>query len=358
MINIKTYLSNAHADASLFLDNMVERLWSDLNPVLPNSQYGKFSLMYRAEQLVTLVSSPAHKKEVGTVTAARHLQYANYLADPVNMKRIICAKPSELDAVIAAVDNYLQPGDLHYVKDGKTVATAFGKLLLSDVFRYDLYRQSAHCVARYQALGFGEAACPYCNANAIQIVELDEGTDDSYEIMLCDIDHFYPKLLHPYLALSFYNHIPSCRACNHTTKGAVPFTVTSHIHPFDRCFDTHYTFKLNHGVLQTPHIEQVHLTASSGTSDALVTDLKLEERYRKSLTLSRARDLVVILSDYSHLLYGGTQDDVERGLLAIRLKDFGVRKKKEEIMAHPYAKFHRDIVKMFDVNQTLDYLES
>jgi hypothetical protein len=33
------------------------------------------------------------------------------------------------------------------------------------------------------------------------------------------IHHFFPKSIYPYLAMSFYNLIPSCKVCNHT-KGS------------------------------------------------------------------------------------------------------------------------------------------
>lgn len=53
--------------------------------------------------------------------------------------------------------------------------------------------------------------CPYCNRNFIK--NLDEGGK-----RICEIDHFYPKEKYPFLAVSFYNLIPSCKTCNKTFK--------------------------------------------------------------------------------------------------------------------------------------------
>jgi hypothetical protein len=54
--------------------------------------------------------------------------------------------------------------------------------------------------------------CPYCNRNYIK--NLDENGK-----RICEMDHFYPKSEYPFLSLSFYNLIPSCKTCNQTFKG-------------------------------------------------------------------------------------------------------------------------------------------
>jgi hypothetical protein len=49
--------------------------------------------------------------------------------------------------------------------------------------------------------------CPYCNRNYIYSIS------KSGEIK-SQIDHFYPKSKYPFLAMSYYNLIPSCPTCN------------------------------------------------------------------------------------------------------------------------------------------------
>lgn len=58
----------------------------------------------------------------------------------------------------------------------------------------------------------GLNSCPYCNRNYIFVVDKDENR------LRPEIDHFYPKSIYPFLAMSFYNLIPSCQICNHTKK--------------------------------------------------------------------------------------------------------------------------------------------
>jgi len=58
--------------------------------------------------------------------------------------------------------------------------------------------------------------CPYCNMGYILISKRDTKKQNG---LRPEIDHFFPKSKYPYLAMSFYNLIPSCMICNHT-KGS------------------------------------------------------------------------------------------------------------------------------------------
>lgn len=53
----------------------------------------------------------------------------------------------------------------------------------------------------------GLQVCPYCNRNQIGYIK---GRNKAIHTL----DHFYPKAHYPILALSFYNLIPCCAACN------------------------------------------------------------------------------------------------------------------------------------------------
>lgn len=64
----------------------------------------------------------------------------------------------------------------------------------------------------------GITVCPYCNRNYI---------NNRGDRFAAQMDHFYSKDEFPWLAVSLYNLIPSCGACNHI-KGTKAFNV----HPF------------------------------------------------------------------------------------------------------------------------------
>jgi hypothetical protein len=51
--------------------------------------------------------------------------------------------------------------------------------------------------------------CPYCNRSYTFTIDSENG------ICRPEFDHFYDKATYPYIALSFYNLIPSCPTCNH-----------------------------------------------------------------------------------------------------------------------------------------------
>jgi hypothetical protein len=84
-------------------------------------------------------------------------------------------------------------------------------------------------------------ACPYCNTNYISVMP----NEDNETKFFFELDHFYDKGTYPYLALSFYNLIPSCRTCNSTAvKGSKNFFETPHLHPYAHDFDSIARFSL------------------------------------------------------------------------------------------------------------------
>lgn len=179
----------------------------------------------------------------------------------------------------------------------------------------------------------------------------DENTID--QKMLFDIDHFYSKKQYPYLALSFYNHIPSCRSCNQGFKGDTEFTFATHIHPYHRCFDSLYNFQLNHGILINEQPSLVGIRKKCDFDDKLVTDLGIEARYKGNLEPARIGDLASILSKYSHILREGVENEDDRARLKERLEDFGVIYYQNRILKRGYSKLLRDTISMFDPDNTI-----
>lgn len=81
--------------------------------------------------------------------------------------------------------------------------------------------------------------CPYCNRSYTMVLGLDYDKGTRFEY-----DHFFSKARFPYLALSFYNLIPSCHICNSNLKKEENFTLVENIHPYLRGFDYNYTFSI------------------------------------------------------------------------------------------------------------------
>ena len=76
----------------------------------------------------------------------------------------------------------------------------------------------------------GIEICPYCQRNYISSYE-----ENNNKKTTADLDHFYPKSLYPFLALSLYNFIPSCQICNSRFKGNKD--VCDSIYPYEEGFD-------------------------------------------------------------------------------------------------------------------------
>lgn len=77
--------------------------------------------------------------------------------------------------------------------------------------------------------------CPYCNRNYILPLYSEDGK------MRADLDHFFAKNKYPYLSISIYNLVPSCKYCNSSLKGKREFTYEGNFHPFDEiCADRLY----------------------------------------------------------------------------------------------------------------------
>ncbi|MDZ7818511.1 MAG: HNH endonuclease [Aliarcobacter sp.] len=74
--------------------------------------------------------------------------------------------------------------------------------------------------------------CPYCNRNGIHNLKKSKRTSE--------LDHFHPQSKYPFLAISFYNLIPSCKVCN---KIKLDKDNKKYINPYDDRFDFNKNMK-------------------------------------------------------------------------------------------------------------------
>jgi len=82
----------------------------------------------------------------------------------------------------------------------------------------ELYKSQLSSSEKFKPLFFkvfkNIDVCPYCNRNFINPIYKKErlGQDNSKQAP--DIEHFFPKSIYPFLALSISNLLPSCAFCN------------------------------------------------------------------------------------------------------------------------------------------------
>lgn len=147
------------------------------------------------------------------------------------------------------------------------------------LFDYDAFSKRKNAWGAYDLVrAHGLRICPYCQLHHVNYYV---SNDDGAFRMRPPLDHFYPKSIYPYLAVSLFNLIPSCTQCNSSVKrdgdpgGAVP-------HPMDATEVLTVDFSVLHKALQQiPTVpDDIELVVQcAGKSKAFVEFFRLQERY-------------------------------------------------------------------------------
>ncbi|WP_448550256.1 hypothetical protein [Thalassotalea fusca] len=352
MIKIQDYI--AHPNPELFLRLKCNNLYNKLNPRLADdTDFKSVSLIKKLDKLCMESSSAAYIDNIAdgcSLKAARHNSFFNYLAanNYLKLKALITSKPDQMLLLKDEINLLLEDGDLFTESRGRTTQTKFGKELSGRLFKYSTYRVSQFCVETYQELGFGRATCVYCNAERISIVPKRRDGGVSHRIRF-DLDHFFPLVLYPYFALSFYNHIPSCHGCNSQIKGEKDFQLRTHIHPYMESFDDIYKFSISATALHSQVVEEVIINETGiKTGDLTVTDLEIYENYQ--VENENVEELIGILRSYEHLLNEHDIEDFKSMLFNV----VGVKQFKKDILSKSNSKLMRDITKLFDSSNLME----
>jgi hypothetical protein len=158
----------------------------------------------------------------------RHARLYTYLRDKVlkdpNGFSILTAKPNELTDFVNNFNTQFQ------------MLSPKVKNRLSQAFYYaDYDKWSAYELAKQIAIN----VCPYCNRSYTFVLGNDTIKGTRFQF-----DHFLSQHQYPYLALSFYNLVPSCHICNSNLKGSENFTTLTNIHPYLDGFSDNLVFSI------------------------------------------------------------------------------------------------------------------
>ncbi|WP_447878997.1 hypothetical protein [Serratia fonticola] len=351
MINLYTHLKTILDDVDHTLQVTTDKIWNTLNPKNKDNKYSTHSIIERAKKFRDEVDSSGYKL-ANKSSYIRHGNLLNYLCKEDVLKNIIICKPENFENISKSIYNYVDKEDLYVCQGASYVKTDFGEQLYKRVFNYDNYRKNRIIGEIYKGLGFDKAMCPYCNSEPVTIIELKERkSKHNSTLTLFELDHFYPKSKYPYLALSFYNHIPSCSNCNGKLKRSRDFTIETHIHPYNRCFDEIYTFRPNSDVITGEKIKSLSLINNCGQRDDLAKDLLLEKRYIKLLHLCNSKELLELLQNY-HDLFEQKNNNILQKLFFESIKSH-IKVNKSEILTSNFCKLKRDLVKFFDNNKLI-----
>jgi uncharacterized protein (TIGR02646 family) len=136
-----------------------------------------------------------------------------------DLEKLILAKPKELEELT-----------LIYKKvDFKFFGTLYDYFNQKDKFKF--YDKDYTAYELIKSLNIN--ICPYCNRNGIHNLKKSKKRTS-------ELDHFHPQSKYPFLAISFYNLIPSCKVCN---KIKLDKDNKKYINPYDDRFDFNKNMK-------------------------------------------------------------------------------------------------------------------
>lgn len=182
--------------------------------------------------------------------------------------------------------------------------------LLNKVFLYKNFSRSVGAKKLLKELGI--TACPYCNRMFISTIERNQA-DDGWNGTRAQFDHYFCKSIYPYLAVNFYNLIPSCGLCN-TLKSKHDTYEKPMLYPYDDEMGQEYVFfaypsdddwgaffenlidhKKNINLKIVPKPEVIY----KNTGISYFDRIKLEERLEMTKKTLHLNDLYDIHADYA-----------------------------------------------------------
>jgi hypothetical protein len=218
------------------------------------------------------------------------------------------------------------------------------KILRKDIFEkeYDNWCNRKIYGAYTFVDKLGLKTCPYCNRNYTFVINEDSGK------LRAEIDHFYPKAIYPFLAMSFYNLIPSCPTCNHTKKDKVNLDL---INPYETKKNdfklTYIPNDINFSNIEKEKYDYEDFEIKFIKNNPNIEIFKLDELYKqhKDIVLDLLIKKVYYPKSYIEELsgFGFSEEEIYRYLLSNYKKD-------EDLHKRPLSKLIKDISDELGIN--------
>lgn len=215
---------------------------------------------------------------------------------------------------------------------------------LKHVFNYDKFQSE---ITKFFTDNFDFRTCFYCNKDFITNFEADK------EVSTFQLDHFYDKGTYPYLALSFYNLIPSCPTCNSKkVKGIANTFENNCIAPNSQNFDFHKKVKFK--LLLDDSCKNLHIKSKNDIDitlkeqftdiyDKYIEIFKLNERYKAH------KDIVFNMIQKAELYPQSRLKELENltGIPFQQIKKdiFNLIDESEDLSKQPFSKLIVDMSK-------------
>lgn len=249
------------------------------------------------------------------------------------LKDILFSDTKEIKIIIQSVESKIQTLTANQKKE------IYEKI--KKLFNYsDKYQSKV--LTPFFTDNFNFRTCFYCNKNFITNFDADK------KVSTFQLDHFFDKATYPYLALSFYNLIPSCYVCNAKVKLCAntfehdskvgKFQNETCIVPNDKKFD--FQQKVKFKLLLDDSCKNLHIKSKddiditlkenySDKYDKYIEIFKLNERYKAH------KDIVFDMIEKAELYPES------------RLKEL------ENLTGIPFQQIKKDIFNLIDENEDL-----
>lgn len=132
------------------------------------------------------------------------------------------------------------------IEEFKEIFYEISKVFIDTYDNFTSQKSSASWGSYKYLKQLGQYVCPYCNANYIHTIQAQVKLKSAGSRAMADLDHFIPKSLYPFFAISIYNLVPSCVYCNQRFKRNYEADFRTFFSPFEKEIENSFQFKFTY----------------------------------------------------------------------------------------------------------------
>lgn len=190
----------------------------------------------------------------------------------------------------------------------------------------------------------GIRVCPYCNRQYITPIYSRKNTNKPGHFLRADLDHFYPKGKYPYLSMSLYNLVPSCKFCNSSLKGIKEFDFND-VNPYEDSFGDHFDFKY---LISEKRIKVDMINEARIKNYLSFFQIEALNSYHTNVAEDMIEKAKMYPDSYVENLYQSYKSKVGNKQ-QLRELIFGITEDKAQINDEVLAKLKQDIARQLDI---------
>lgn len=182
----------------------------------PNKSKGKEHYGLYEQKVKDVIDTFINPSPLTGVVKVKAGTYANkFLTEVRNnqndiLKTLLMGTFTEQKALIDHIEK-----ELNKWEKKKPGTRAYFHSILKSVFVDEMYEKTTVFDKNDHVKRVDNEICPYCGRSYIYFADHPTKSNPNTMVKPC-IDHFLPKDQYPYLAMCYYNLIPSCTGCNNS----------------------------------------------------------------------------------------------------------------------------------------------